>query len=227
MKDKILVVEDTPDIKVLIKGTFKDLYDITFCKDGSETLTAIDKEKFDVILLDLMLPDISGFELASIFKDHPNTEEAFIVVISSKEDIASKITAYGLGAVNYIEKPFDIRLLRSAVKSLLSIKNKRKESSIDLADIHIDLLEQTVTLKEKKIKLTKSEYKILCYLLQRKSQVCSREKILSILDPGMSDKTDRIIDSHVSSLRKKLSTSMISIASVYGEGYSITIEDCE
>lgn len=225
MRAKILVVEDTPDMVVLIKGMLKDQYDLTICKNGAEVFEALDKEIFDLVLLDLMLPDISGFELASILKEHENTSNAFIVVISAKEDIASKITAYGLGAINYIEKPFDSRLFRSIIKSLILRKNNQKNIYLEVADLRVDLSTHKANCNEKTLKLTQSEYKILCYLMQREGQVISREKLMQAIDPSKLDISDRVIDSHISSLRKAINPSKLQIKAAYGEGYILCLKD--
>lgn len=224
MKGKVLVIEDTPDMALLIKGSLRNLYDIVFCVNGQEAIKTIDNEKFDIILLDLMLPDISGFELASIMKDNPNSKDAFIVVISAKEDIASKVTAYSLGAINYLEKPFEPRLLRSIVASLMSIKSTDKEAILEFQNITINLLAQKIFVDEIEIKTTSSEFKIFCYLLQREGQIISRDKLLDLLGNLDADINDRIVDTHISALRKKLKNAKLQIKAAYGEGYLLSLE---
>lgn len=225
MRAKILVVEDAPDMVVLIKGILKEKYDLTICKNGSEVFSAIEKDTFDLILCDLMLPDISGFELVSVFREHNNTSNAFVVIMSAKEDITSKVTAYNLGAINYLEKPFDSRILRSVIKSLINRKQNQQEIILELADLKIDLTAHKVTHKDNALKLTQSEYKILCYLLQRDGQVVSREKLIQVIDPSKLDVSDRIIDSHISSIRKELKSSKLQVKAAYGEGYILSVKN--
>jgi len=225
MKNKILVIDDSEEIQVLINAALKNKHDLTSCTNARDAISAINKESFDLILLDLMLPDISGFELATVIKESTLNKETLIIVISAKDDVNSKITAYSLGAINYIQKPFQMGLINSVISSTLSLKTHERANQIELDDITVNVLNQTIEVDKKSIKTTSSEFKIFCYLLQRKGLVVSREALFNIVTADHDKTSDRVIDTHISSLRKKLKDSKVVIKAEYKSGYVLNTLD--
>lgn len=221
MNKKILVIDDSEEIQFLVKAALKNKYELTSCITAKDAMKAIEKESFEIILLDLMLPDISGFELATFIKESSKNKEAFIIVISAREDVNSKITAYSLGALNYIQKPFQPSLLSAVINSTLSIKTQERVNQIELDSIIVNILTQTIEVEGKAVKTTSSEFKIFCYLLQRVGQVI-REILFNII--ADNDKvSDRVVDTHISSLRKKIMSEKVIIKAEYKAGYVLNI----
>ncbi len=223
MKSKILVIDDSEDVQFLIASALKGNYEITAQMTAKSAIESINTETFDLILLDLMLPDISGFELATLIRQSHKSGDTSVIVISNKSDVNSMITAYSLGAINYVHKPFDSALLNSIVKSTLAVKTHEKSNTIDLDFVSVNVLNQSIEIEEESIKTTSSEFKIFCYLLQRAGQVVSREVLFKIVSLDTDKPSDRVIDTHISSLRKKLKSDKVSIKAEYKTGYVLNI----
>ena len=221
MKDKVLLIDDSSEVKILIESAIGQDFEIVYCQNGQEVLQAIENQKFEIILLDLMLPDISGFELSTILKAHENTKNAFVCIVSAKRDLSSKVTAYNLGAINYIEKPFEIKLVNGLVKSLLANIHHKPGHQIEIDNVSVNVLNQEILIAETPIKTTSSEFKIFCYLLERQGQTVPRETLLNIIKTVDSNPSDRIIDTHISSLRKKIKSEHVEIKAKYKEGYGL------
>lgn len=225
MKNKILIIDDSEDVQILITSALKGDFEFVAKSTAKAAIEAINAETFDLILLDLMLPDISGFELATIIRESHKNSDTSVIVISNKNDTNSMITAYSLGAINYVQKPFEASLLNAVVKSTLSIKTREKSNVIDLDFISVNVLNQTIEIEDNPVKTTSSEFKIFCYLLQRSGQVVSREILFNIVSLDTDKPSDRVIDTHISSLRKKLKSDRVSIKAEYKSGYVLNILD--
>lgn len=215
----ILVIDDDADLKIYLKTVLSPLYKVVFADNGQQGLVSATENKPDLIVMDLGLPDISGYELCNQIRAVKELEETPIVVLSAKTGANAHTMAYKLGADNYLEKPFEKDELLAMVESRLKKSNKKINQNY--GDIEIDLRSFTVTKKGQKMDLTPKEFKILCYLLDHLDEVVSRERILNSVWEGVTV-TDRVIDNHITSLRKKISDSSLKIESVYSEGYKIT-----
>lgn len=223
-QQSILLIEDAPEVVALVKKTLQGVGDFYHAVTLREVEEIIQCVAIDIILLDLMLPDISGHELISVFNNHKNTMNSDIVVVSAKSDVYTKVISYQLGAINYIEKPFDTMLLRSIVKSYLMKKSNIETSIIDVDGIQIDLFDHSLVDGDLRIKFTHSEVKLILYMLERHGRVLTREQLMKAYAKDTLDYTDRSVDQHIRSLRKKISKSRIVIHTLYGEGYQLIVQ---
>ena len=162
---------------------------------------------------------MDGFELCNRFRSLPDLEEVPIIILSGQKGVEVHVKAYKLGADNFIEKPFNHEELLALVESKLRFGPPQMRKTI--GDVTIDLKSGSAYMNNEKIDLTPKEFKILSVLWQNINKVTSREEIFK----KVWEKThvsDRVIDNHVTSLRKKMSTSSLLIESIYAEGYKLS-----
>lgn len=217
----ILVIEDSIDTQILIKKILSPVYQVTILDSADGAMEVIIKNKPDLLLLDLNLPGISGYEFCNQIRSRHEFNELPIIIISAKSDTNSHVMAYKLGADNFLDKPFEKDELLALVETKL--KRTFQERHI-FNNLQIDVSLHQVMVDDVKIDLTPKEFKILHLLLKHMGEVLSRERILNSVW-GDAHVTDRVIDNHINALRKKLAGAEISIESVYSEGYRILVHE--
>lgn len=220
----IFSVEDDTDIAKIIRSALtKQGYEVHTFINGNELLTALESTKPDMILLDMMLPDISGQELLKTIRSKEKFNDVDIIIVSANHMLMDKIDGFDLGADDYIEKPFNLLELMARVESRVR-RNKRKKV-IKLNNVQLDLDKHACYLDSTEVFLTTKEFSILSLLLVNKGSVVSRSRILNeIWGVDVSLET-RAIDMHVKSLRKKLQDEKGNIIkTVYGVGYRVDNE---
>lgn len=217
--EKILIVEDNIDIHNLIKEILeKENYKIFDAYSGTEALLLIEKEKIDLILLDLMLPGINGEEIIQQIKEIP------IIVISAKSSNDDKVNILLEGANDYITKPFNTEELLARVKVQLRIKDKKQENvELKYKEMFLNEDNHSLYIKDKEIYLTKTEYAILKQLLLNPKQVVTKSKILDLISIDTQDCDENSLKVHISNIRKKIKkvTDTEYIEAVWGIGYKI------
>lgn len=226
-KTKILLIEDEEDIADLIKlqAELAD-YKIVIEYDGLNGLRAVEKEKPDVIILDIMLPGLSGLDVCRKIKGNPNTRDIPVIMISAKSEELDIVLGLELGADDYVSKPFSIKILFSRIRAILR-RGKEPEKApqiIEFGHFVLDVDSYQLTKKGKPIPLTLSEFGILRRLLQYRGKVLTRSQLLDDI-PNSEFIVDRNIDVHVAALRKKLGTSGHYIETVRGVGYRFSEDD--
>ncbi len=210
----ILIVEDEKAISNLIKmSLMKSSYHCECVFDGKSAEDIIETKRFDLILLDVMLPECSGFDLMDFIKEY----DIPTIFLTAKNSTADKVKGLKLGAEDYITKPFDISELLARIEVVLR-RYQKEEPAIDIDDIHIDLQSRTVTKKGVVVDLTVKEFDILILFLKNKNIALYRETIYERVwhDSYMPD--TRTVDLHIQRLRKKLSLED-KIKSIYKIGY--------
>lgn len=217
--EKILIVEDNIDIHNLIKEILeKENYKILDAYSGTEALLLIEKEKIDLILLDLMLPGINGEEIIQQIKEIP------IIVISAKSSNDDKVNMLLEGANDYITKPFNTEELLARVKVQLRIKDKKQENvELKYKEMFLNEDNHSLYIKDNEIYLTKTEYAILKQLLLNPKQVVTKSKILDLISIDTQDCDENSLKVHISNIRKKIKkvTDTEYIEAVWGIGYKI------
>ncbi|MCK4359978.1 MAG: response regulator [Candidatus Cloacimonetes bacterium] len=222
MTKLIAIVDDEPDIVELIAHHLKkENYKVKEFYDGESLLSYLKTNLPDLIILDLMLPEIDGLEICRILKRDERTASIPIIMLTAKGTETDKVVGLELGADDYIVKPFSPRELIARVKAVLRrIEAKpHKTKIIKRNDLIIDLLKYKVTIKGKEINLTTTEFKLLSILAERPGWVFSRNKLLDKLWGEDKIVLDRTIDVHITQLRKKLGEYSKLIKSVRGIGY--------
>lgn len=218
---KILVVDDNPDMRRLVDETLKKSYDLKLVGTGKECLSEVQSFSPDLIILDIMLPDMDGYNIASELKLKEKSKSIPIIMLSAKIGSSSRSIGYKLGAINYVEKPFEPYELLVIVDGVFSNLNNERGEVISLEDLHIDLSRQEVKVEGSVISLTTSEFKILMTLAQNQGEVVKRNKMLELIKFEGHEVNERIVDTHISTIRKKIKRSELSIKSVYSEGYRL------
>lgn len=215
---KILIVEDDLDVHNLIKNILeKNKYMIFNAYSGTEALMVLEKEKIDLILLDLMLPGISGEELINNIRSIP------IIVISAKISSTDKVNVLLSGANDYITKPFDVNELLARVKVQLRATKNMQSNELKYKNIILNQDSHILFIENKQISLTKTEYAILKQLLLNPKQVVSKSKLLDLISNDTPDCDENSLKVHISNIRKKIKTitSNEYIEAVWGIGFKM------
>ncbi|MDY6310596.1 MAG: response regulator transcription factor [Cyanobacteriota bacterium] len=219
---KILIVEDEPQINRLVELVLQSAgyYKIRKAYDGREALNLIKIEKPDLILLDIMIPEIDGFELCKMIKNDNNLKSVQIIMLTAKKMEEDILKGFESGAIDYISKPFSNRILLARIKAHLL--NSTINTQKSYKNITLDNLRKSVTLDGKLIKLTKFEYIILETFITNVGIVFSRSQLLSYLrgDDGFNV-SERAMDVQIVNLRKKLGDFGSNIETVRGLGYKL------
>lgn len=220
----IYSVEDDVDIARIINKTLtKQGYQVFSFPDGKSFIEAFNKQKPDLVLLDLMLPDMNGNDIIKFIRNDIENNEVEIIIISAKRMLMDKVEGLDLGADDYLEKPFDLLELMSRVNARL--RRHQNKNILIYNNLKVDLQKHLVFFDNKEIVCTNKEFDVLTYLLQRKGQAVSRDDLLTFLwGDNNSDYESRTIDVHIKSLRAKLNdTDGSIIQTIYGIGYKIGI----
>jgi len=221
-KEQLLIVEDDKHISKLVKyNAEKSGYECTVVEDGEEALDVLRKQRADLIILDIMLPKMDGFEVCRIIKQNPSLKNIPIIMLTAKGEEVDRIVGLELGADDYVVKPFSPRELMLRVKAILR-RGKAEESSKDIITrgvLVIDIPKHRVMVKNKEIELTPLEFKLLVTLIERASRIQSRDQLLSDVWGIHSNVFTRTVDTHIKRLREKLGTMGDIIETVRGLGY--------
>lgn len=221
MANLIYSVEDDINISKIIALTLKKQgYEVLSFSDGSSFLEAFSKRKPDLVLLDLMLPDIDGFDILRKLRADKDNDDIEIMIVSAKSQIVDKVDGLDLGADDYLEKPFDILELISRVNA--KFRRNKKTSRISIDQVTVDFERRTCQVAGDEVALTNAEFTILYELMKASDKVVSRDSLLNVLWGDKDSYESRTIDVHVRSLRTKLKEQGKHIVSVYGIGYRYT-----
>jgi len=227
-KEQILIIEDDKHISKLVKYNLEKAgYDCTVADDGEEAVNILSKERPDLIILDIMLPEMDGFELCRVIKQDVKLKSLPIIMLTAKGEEVDRIVGLELGADDYVVKPFSPRELILRIKIILK-RGKSEESSKDIIKrgiLIIDVPKHKVTVNNKEIELTPIEFKLLVTLIERNGRIQSRDKLLSDVWDMHSDVFTRTVDTHIKRLREKLGKIGDQIETVRGLGYRFKEED--
>lgn len=219
--EKILVIEDSKDYQFLIQSALGTDFKVICADTGKAGVEAAREQKPDLILLDISLGEVDGFEVCHLLRGQKETSNIPIIFLSSRNDAHSKVMGFDLGADDYIEKPFEPEELKARIRVRIKQHNLRKEnmSVYENQGLRIDFLGHRVFIEDKEIPFSALEFKLLSYFVRNPDRVLSRERILNNVWGVDTFVTDRVVDSHIRSIRKKLGSYKDHIESIYGEGY--------
>jgi two-component system phosphate regulon response regulator PhoB len=229
MTDKILVVEDEKPISELIGFHLEQQnYQIKFSYDGESAIQEIEHWLPDLILLDWMLPNISGIEVLRRIKRKDNLKKIPIIMLTAKGQEDDKIRGFELGVEDYVTKPFLPSEILARIKSLLKRTKAREENdSLKFHDININLTNRRVTRGERKLNLGPTEFNLLKFFIENKGRVYSRQQLLDNVWLNDAYVEPRTVDVHIRRLRKELNLTGEKdfIRTVRSAGYSIDSEN--
>ena len=218
MAARILVVDDEEDICAILKFNLsKEGYDVVTANSAEEAL-ALDVKSFNLLLLDVMMGGMSGFEMTEKLKSDPGTAGIPVIFITARDTEDDAVEGLDLGADDYISKPFSIREVLSRVRAVLRRSGSARAADTN-AGIFIDDEKKVVTVDGAVVSLTRIEYEIFKLLFTNKGKVFPREDILSKVWPDDVIVTDRTVDVNITRLRKKIGEYGDRIVSRHGFGY--------
>jgi DNA-binding response OmpR family regulator len=227
MSKKILVIEDEKDIQELLQLYLKrDGYDVHIAKDGETGLRKVSQERYDLVLLDLMLPQMDGLEICRNLRSRPQTSDIPIIMITAKAEESDRIVGLEIGADDYITKPFSPREVLARIKAIFRRleKPKAKEVRQEYGGIALDHSRHEVTYKGKSHSLTSKEFKLLEFFLGNRGRVLSRDILLNEIWGYDYFGTTRTVDVHVAHLRHKFQVLNKSLVAIKGLGYKLQEE---
>ena len=228
MSQKIYIVEDEPDIRETLKYNFSNEgFEVFTAPDGEEALSNIKKVLPDVLILDLMLPGLSGLDVCKSIRADDDIRDMSIIMLTAKGEEIDRVIGFELGADDYVTKPFSVRELILRVKVLLK---KQGESLVEnklvtFGPIRIDLDAHELKINDKEIVLTALEFKLLQHLVKRKGRVQTREQLLGDVWGYSAEVTTRTVDTHIKRLREKLGNTSDYIQTIRGVGYRFSNVD--
>jgi len=226
MKNKILIVDDEVSIVTLLKYNIeKEGFTTDVAYDGQEAIKKAEQNQYELIVLDLMLPEIDGMEVCKHLRR--NKIDVPIIMLTAKEDVLDKVLGLELGADDYLTKPFSPREVIARIKAILRRSNKVVEDQyapIIIGELVIYPDMYKAELNQESLHFTRKEFELLAHLAKHKGLVLSREQLLSeVWDYAFSGDT-RIVDVHISRLREKIESNTkepLYIKTVHGLGYKM------
>ncbi len=243
IKGDILVIDDEIDLIELLKYNLaKDGYNIQFALNGYDGIHFAELTKPDLIILDLMLPDLTGYEVCKRIKANSATSEIPIIFLSAKQEEVDKILGFEAGGEDYMVKPFSVNELIARIRAIFkrtyintsnrpididSTKISTKQSEFNFKHITVNVPKHSVTVKNQEIKLSPTEFKLLVFLMTYAGEVFSREKLLDNIWGNDSFVEPRTVDVHIRRLRSniEIDKTVKFIDTVRGAGYRFVNED--
>lgn len=219
----ILIVEDEADLAELISYNLrKEGYEVEVCRDGAAGLRRVLESLPDLVILDIMLPQFNGLQVARQMRTQPKTAQTPILMLTAKAEEADQIAGLQIGADDYVTKPFSMKVLCARVEAMLRRARAAEPGSgdkVELGGVRADLSTHEVTVRGEAIKLTLTEFRILVALMRGKGKVLSRADLMyTAMGPDVLV-TTRTIDVHVAAIRRKLRMCGAKIRTIRGVGY--------
>ena len=227
MSVKILVIEDEPDIRRNLEYNLgREGFNASSVGSLDEANEKLKSKKFDLILLDLMLPDGSGLDLCKKIKSNSETEATPIIILTAKDDEVDKVVGFELGADDYVTKPFSVRELILRVKAILKRSDTKTKEVVEVerqfGDLKIDVDSHEVHVDSQLIELTALEFRLLKELVDKRGRVQSRDQLLSEVWGYNAEVTTRTVDTHIKRLREKLGSMGKYVQTIRGVGYKFS-----
>ena len=224
-KDKILLVEDEPDLLQTLAFNFEsEGYKVAKALDGKEAMKFLeDDDSICLVILDLMLPDMSGLDICRHIRAADNLKDILVIMVTAKGEEVDRVVGFEVGADDYVVKPYSVRELLLRVGGMLKRSSKENQSNdkdlVEYEDLKIDNNKHKVYLSDEKISLTSKEFKLLKHLLSKADKVQSRDNLLEKVWGYNNDVTTRTVDTHIKRLRSKIGKYGDKIETIRGEGY--------
>lgn len=219
---RILVIEDEPDIRQVLDYNLRLAgHEVSAAARGLDGLRLVREESPELVILDLMLPDIPGTEVCRTLKDNPQTRTLPVVMLTARGEEIDRVVGFELGADDYITKPFSVRELVLRVRAVLrrKVPTSSDAPTIEFGNLRIDRAAHRVWVDGAEVELTALEFKLLVTLYDRRNRVQSRESLLDHVWGIEARISTRTVDAHVKRLREKIGVARDYIETVRGVGY--------
>jgi two-component system, OmpR family, phosphate regulon response regulator PhoB len=226
MSEKILIVEDEVDVADLLSHHLKAAgFSVEIVHSGKAALQSLKNQVPTLVVLDLMLPEISGLDLCRIIKSDPRTSQVAVVILSAKAEEIDRVLGFELGADDYVVKPFSPRELVLRLRAILRRRlDAPDQDLLTVGDLVVDRLRHEVRAAGKVIDCTATEFKLLSLLMEREGRVQGRDRLLSDVWGYDSVIDTRTVDTHMRRLRDKLGIYGSYIETVRGFGYRLILQ---
>ena len=219
-KHRILIIEDNADTRRFLEAMLGKEFEIIVAENGVIGIDYARNKAPDLILLDIMLPILSGYDACSLLKKDEKTKRIPVIFLSAKNSVTDITQGLTTGADDYIPKPFDYKELLARIRARLRKNTEAAAQPIQIGDLKVDPNNREVSFSGKKAQLTLTEFDILRCLAAKAGTVVSRDDILKEVWKDESQKTnDRTIDVHIRALRRKIPALTKHVISIYGVGY--------
>jgi two-component system phosphate regulon response regulator PhoB len=221
----IIVIEDEADLQRLLEYNLKQAgYTVSVAGRGQEGLRLAQQLKPDLVLLDLMLPDVSGTEVCRTLKSQPETKAIPVVMVTARGEEIDRVVGFEIGADDYVVKPFSVRELLLRISAILRRQHSEPTTSesaqfVDFGRLRIDRGAHRVWVDAQEVELTALEFRLLVTLYDRRNRVQTRTSLLDDVWGIQADITTRTVDTHVKRLREKLEAARDYVETVRGVGY--------
>jgi len=220
---EVLLVEDDETIGELVRYNLeKQGYSVEWVLDGKEALERLSEKKYDIIVLDLMLPEIDGLELCRRIREEGVNKDTPIIVLTALSDEDTKVKGFSSGADDYVTKPFSVKELIARIEAVLRRVGYSKKEILEFEGIVENRKSKTVTVDGKPIYLTKTELQLLEFFLEHPEQLFTREELLENIWGADHNETTRTVDVYISRLRKKLGEKGKHLKTLPRLGYKLT-----
>ncbi len=227
---KVLVVDDEADILELVSYNLsKEGFAVSSAADGQEALSKVRKEKFDLLILDLMLPGMSGMEICRVLRNDPNTRDLPIIMLTAKGEEVDRVLGLEMGADDYITKPFSPRELSARIRAVLRRTSQKLQEAkvLRIGDLIIDTEKFMITKKNIQLDLSATEFRLLLYLVERRGKVFSRDQLLDAVWKDEAFVEPRTVDVHIRRLRTQIEdnpSEPVYVKTKRGIGYYVDAE---
>ncbi len=224
MAERILVIEDEADLASVLEYNLRQQsYEVAICSHGEEALRRLHAERFDLVMLDLMLPDIPGTDVCRAIKNDLQLKHTAVMMLTAKGEEIDRVVGFELGADDYVTKPFSVRELMLRVQAVLRRRRPGDAATptelIEFGVLKIDQGAHRVWVRGSEIELTALEFKLLLTLWQKRNVVQSRAELLETVWGISAEINTRTVDTHVKRLREKLAAAADYVETVRGVGY--------
>jgi two-component system, OmpR family, response regulator ResD len=223
IKKTILVVEDEEKLRNLIMSYLEESYNVFEAQDGEEALQIFEEEHIDLVISDIMMPNMDGWELLKKIRE---TSSVPYILLTALDDEVSQLKGYDLMVDDYITKPFSLNVLTKKVDAIFRRDSKAFENKgiITAGIIKIDTVGKSVFINDEETHLMPKEYDLLLFFLENQNEALDRDYILNTIWGIDYDGDERVVDTHIKKLRKKIGEASKYIKTVFGTGYKFQLD---
>ncbi len=220
---KVVIVEDEGDVAQLVSFHLeREGFTPLIFGDGESFLAFMERNSCDLVILDLMLPDIGGLEVLKILKGRKDTASIPVIILTAKGEEMDRVLGLELGADDYVVKPFSPRELTARVKAVLRRSDREGPSVISMDEMRIDRKGKAVFIGEEELSLSPLEFRLMEVLATNRGEVLSRKELLRLVWEGEESVTERTVDVHIRNLRVKMGEAGKRIKTIRGWGYKLS-----
>ncbi|MGL4383507.1 MAG: response regulator transcription factor [Bacilli bacterium] len=223
IKKTILIVEDEEKLRSLMYSYLEEKYNIFEAQDGEEALQIFNEEHIDLIISDIMMPIMDGWSLLRVVR---KTSSVPFMILSALDDEPSQLKGYDLAVDDYLTKPFSLNVLTKKVDAIFRRDSKAFENKgiIEAGIIKIDTVGKSVFVEDEEIHLMPKEYDLLLFFMETPRQALDRDYILNTIWGLDYDGDERVVDTHIKKLRKKIGPAAPYIKTIFGTGYKFQVD---